>query len=78
MRAMSTRPKNPAPLYCGVPTLESPAQQESTPVLFALGLEPAKLESTLRSYGLHRIQDADANLQSMAGDPHERRQLADC
>lgn len=74
---MSKHPKKPSPLYCGVPTLESPAQQDPTPVLLALGLEPARLESTLRSYGLHRIQDADANLQSMAGDPHQRRQLAD-
>ncbi len=74
---MSTHPKKPAPRYCGVPTLESPAQPDPTPVLLALGLEPAKLEATLQSYGLHRIQDADANLQSMAGDPHQRRQLAD-
>lgn len=57
--------------------VESAAQPDPTPVLLALGLEPAKLEATLQSYGLHRIQDADANLQSMAGDPHQRRQLAD-
>ncbi|HEX7092549.1 MAG TPA: hypothetical protein VF205_02645 [Nitrospiraceae bacterium] len=56
---------------------ESAAQPDPTPILLALGLEPAKLEATLQSYGLHRIQDADANLQSMAGDPHQRRQLAD-
>ena len=74
---MSNHPKQPAPRYCGVPTLESAAQPDPTPVLLALGLEPAKLEATLQSYGLHRIQDADANLQSMAGDPHQRRQLAD-
>ena len=57
--------------------LESAAQPDPTPVLLALGLEPAKLEATLQSYGLHRIQEANANLQSMAGDPHQRRQLAD-
>ena len=74
---MSNHPKQPAPRYCGVPILESAAQPDPTPVLLALGLEPAKLEATLQSYGLHRIQDADANLQSMAGDPHQRRQLAD-
>src|SRR5215510_4397641 len=74
---MPKHSKKSAPRYCGVPVIESAAQQDPTPVLLALGLEPAKLESTLRSYGLHRIQDADANLQSMAGDPHERRQLAD-
>lgn len=74
---MSNHLKKPAPRYCGVPILESAAQPDPTPVLLALGLEPAKLEATLQSYGLHRIQDADANLQSMAGDPHQRRQLAD-
>ena len=74
---MSNHPKQPAPRYCGVPTLESAAQPDPTPVLLALGLEPAKLEATLQSYGLHRIQEANANLQSMAGDPHQRRQLAD-
>lgn len=57
--------------------LESAAQPDPTPVLLALGLEPSRLEATLQAYGLHRIQDADANLQSMAGDPHQRRQLAD-
>ena len=57
--------------------VESAAQPDPTPVLLALGLEPAKFEATLQSYGLHRIQEADANLQSMAGDPHQRRQLAD-
>jgi len=74
---MSNHPKQPAPRYCGVPMLESAAQPDPTPVLSALGLEPAKLEATLQSYGLHRIQEANANLQSMAGDPHQRRQLAD-
>ena len=74
---MPKHSKKPAPRYCGVPVIESAVQQDQTSVRLALGLEPAKLESTLRSYGLHRIQDADANLQSMAGDPHERRQLAD-
>ena len=74
---MSNHPKKPAPRYCGVPMLESAAQPDPTPVLLMPGLEPARLEATLQSYGLHRIQDAEANLQSMAGDPHQRRQLAD-
>jgi glutamate-ammonia-ligase adenylyltransferase len=39
-------------------------------------LEPAQVEAILQPYGLQRIKDADANLQSMAGDPHQRRQLA--
>lgn len=47
------------------------------PIILASGLEPGQVESILRSYGLSRIQDADVNLQSMAGDPHQRRQLAE-
>ncbi len=74
---MSDHSKNTAPRYCGVPILESAAQADSTPVLLMPGLEPARLEATLQSYGLQRIQDADANLRSMGGDPHQRRQLAD-
>jgi len=57
--------------------LESAAQPDPTPVLLIPELEPAKLEATLQAYGLLRIQEAVANLQSMAGDLHQRRQLAD-
>lgn len=74
---MTTRPKKPVPSYCAVPKLEWAARQDPTPVLLAQGLEPARLATILQSYGLHRIQDADANLQSMAGDSHQRRQLAE-
>ena len=74
---MTARLKKPLPSYCGVPKPKWIAQPDSTPVLLMPGLEPERIEATLRSYGLHRIQDADANLQSMAGDPHERRQLAE-
>ncbi len=74
---MTTRFQKPVPRYCAVPTLEWAARQDPTPVLLEFKLEPARLETILRSYGLHRIQDADANLQSMAGDSHQRRQLAD-
>lgn len=74
---MTTRPKKPVPGYCAVPKLEWAARPDPTPVLLTPGLEPARLETILQSYGLHRIQDAAANLQSMAGDSHQRRQLAD-
>jgi len=74
---MTAPPKKSVPRYCGVPKPEWVAQPNPTPVLLMPGLEPARIEATLQSYGLHRIQDADANLQSMAGDPHERRQLAE-
>ena len=73
---MTTRPKKPVPRYCAIPALEWVARPDPTPVLLAPGLEPAQVEAILTCYGLQRIQDADANLQSMAGDSHQRRQLA--
>jgi len=74
---MTDRPKKEVPRYCAVPKLEWAARPDPTPVLLTPGLEPPQLEAILQPYGLHRIQDAVANLQSMAGDPHQRRQLAD-
>jgi len=65
------------PRYCAIPQLEWGARPDPTPILLEPRLEPAKLEAILQPYGIQRIQDATANLQSMAGDPHERRQLAD-
>ncbi len=53
------------------------ARPDPTPIILASGLEPAQVEAILRSYGLDRIQEADANLQLMAGEPHQRRQLAE-
>lgn len=55
----------------------SAVQPDPTPIILASGLAPDQVEAILRSYGLSRIQEADANLQAMAGDPHQRRQLAE-
>jgi len=74
---MRARPKKEVPRYCTLPKFERADQPDPVPVLLAPELEPTKLEATLQAYGLHRIQEAVANLQSMAGDPHQRRQLAD-
>jgi glutamate-ammonia-ligase adenylyltransferase len=74
---MTARPKKEVPRYCAVPKLEWAARPDPTPVLLTPGLEPPQLEAILQPYGLHRIQDAVANLQSMAGEPHQRHQLAD-
>jgi glutamate-ammonia-ligase adenylyltransferase len=74
---MTTRPKKPRPRYCASPTLEWAARPDPTPILLASGLEEAQVEAILKCYGLQRIKEADANLQSMAGDPYQRRQLAD-
>jgi glutamate-ammonia-ligase adenylyltransferase len=73
---MTVRSKKQVPRYCAVPTLEWAARPDPTPILLASGLEPAQVKAILQSYGLQRIKEADANLQSMAGDPHQRRQLA--
>jgi [glutamine synthetase] adenylyltransferase / [glutamine synthetase]-adenylyl-L-tyrosine phosphorylase len=73
---MITRSKKLRPRYCASPALEWAARPDPTPILLAAGLEPAQVEAILQPYGLQRIKDADANLQSMAGDPHQRRQLA--
>ncbi len=74
---MTAPPKKQAPRYCAAPTLAWAARPDPTPVLLAPGLELAQVEAILKCYGLQRIKDADANLQSMAGDPQQRRQLAD-
>ena len=75
---MTERRKKPvkpaAPL---LPTTEPATRPDPTPIILASGLEPGQVDTILRSYGLSRIQEADANLQLMAGDPHQRRLLAD-
>ncbi len=73
---MIARPKKPVLRNRPAPLFERMTRPDPTPVLLAPGLEPAQVEAILTCYGLQRIQDADANLQSMAGDPHQRRQLA--
>ena len=74
---MTAPPYKEVPRYCAVPKLEWAARPDPTPLLITPGLEPLQLEAILQPYGLQRIQDAVANLQSMAGDSHQRRQLAD-
>ena len=74
---MKARPKKQVPRYCSLPKLEWAPRPDPTSVLLESGLEPARIEAILQPYGLRRTKDADANLQLMAGDPHQRRQLAD-
>ncbi|TKB91432.1 MAG: hypothetical protein E8D41_10710 [Nitrospira sp.] len=73
---MAAHPKKPAPRSRPISTLDQGARPDPTPVLLAPKLEPAQVEAILRPYGLQRIKEADANLQSMAGDPRQRHQLA--
>jgi glutamate-ammonia-ligase adenylyltransferase len=60
-----------------LPKIKSATSLDPTPIILASGLEPGQVDAILQSYGLNRIQEADANLQLMAGDPHQRRLLAD-
>ncbi len=46
-------------------------------MLLAEGLLPGEVDYILRSYGLRDTKQADLNLQAMAGDPIQRRQLAE-
>ena len=74
---MTDHPKKEVPRYCALPKLEWAPRPDPTPILLASGLEQTQIEAILQPYGLRRLRDADANLQSMAGDPDQRRQLAD-
>ena len=74
---MTDHSKKEVPRYCSLPKLEWAPRLDPTPILLASGLESTQIETILQSYGLRRFRDADANLQSMAGDPDQRRQLAD-
>ena len=50
---------------------------DPTPILLATARNPEQIRSILSAYGLTDIEQADRNLQAMAGEPHERRQLAE-
>ena len=53
------------------------AKPELRAVLLASERSPEQVQSILSAYGLTDIDQADRNLQAMAGDPLERHQLAD-
>lgn len=48
---------------------------DPTPLLFAEGLDPQEVARLLRPYGLTDWREADANIQSLAGDPLTRQKL---
>src|SRR5512134_3373365 len=56
------------------PTLTRP---DPRPVLLATERSPGQVRAILSAYGLTDSEQADRNLQAMAGDPHERHQLAE-
>ena len=53
------------------------AKPDPKPVLLATERDAQQVGAILSAYHLHDIDQADRNLQSMAGEPHHRRQLAD-
>ncbi|MDQ6733992.1 MAG: hypothetical protein M3Z35_07725, partial [Nitrospirota bacterium] len=70
-RRAKTRP------FPGPPTRPEPAKTGSlTQVLLAAGLSHDAVAQLLRPYGLSDPKRADANLQSMAGEPRSRELLA--
>ncbi len=53
-----------------------PVYPDPTSLLVASGLEPEQVARILSPYGFTHPAEADANIQSMAGEPHTRRLLA--
>ncbi|HMK21481.1 MAG TPA: hypothetical protein VK466_04055, partial [Terriglobales bacterium] len=49
---------------------------DPSPILLATGADPEQVRAILSAYGFRDLEQADRNLQAMAGDPHTRRQLA--
>ena len=49
---------------------------DATPLLLAPGLNATEVDSILKPYNIRATQEADRNIQAMAGEPHTRRQLA--
>jgi glutamate-ammonia-ligase adenylyltransferase len=60
-----------------VPFMPPSITPELKPVLLAPERSPEQVRTILSSYRLMDIEQADRNLQAMAGGPPERRQLAD-
>ncbi|HEU4683173.1 MAG TPA: hypothetical protein VFS39_01545 [Nitrospira sp.] len=58
------------------PVTSLAVRPDPTPVLLAAERDAAAIGSILAAYGLKDVGQADRNLQAMAGDPHERHQLA--
>ena len=59
-----------------LPVIPPPAQPDPIPLLLASERDPRDVRSILAAYGITDIVQADRNLQAMAGEPHERHQLA--
>jgi [glutamine synthetase] adenylyltransferase / [glutamine synthetase]-adenylyl-L-tyrosine phosphorylase len=58
------------------PVIPPSGKPDPTPLLLASERDPRDVRGILSAYGVTDIDQADRNLQSMAGEPHERRHLA--
>ena len=74
---MGRRPTPPRPRQNQERVLPVSLKPDPTPVLLATERSAEQVRAILSAYGLRDIEQADRNLQTMAGDPHQRRQLAD-
>ena len=50
---------------------------DTSPILLNPARQPEQIREILSAFGLRDSDQADRNLQAMAGEPHERRQLAE-
>ena len=57
------------------PSAQPSAGPDPTLLLLASERDPKNVHAILKAYGLTNFDQADHNLQSMAGEPHERHQL---
>ncbi|MGQ0810437.1 MAG: hypothetical protein ACT4OO_04345 [Nitrospiraceae bacterium] len=61
----------------GVPSIPEAARSlDPSTLLLATGLNEEEVVQLLTPYGLRDVRQADANIQSMAGEPRTRHQLA--
>ena len=60
-----------------MPVAPALTRPDPRPLLLATEREPEQVLALLSAYGLRDGDQADRNLQAMAGEPHERRQLAE-
>lgn len=68
----------PPPSQPDQPRAQATASKpDPRPVLLATERSLEQVRAILSAYSLRDIDQADRNLQAMAGDPHQRRQLAD-
>lgn len=69
------RSKHRSPPRASLSSLHIQDRPDPTPLLFAAGLDPQEVERLLRPYAVTDWREADANIQSLAGEPLTRQKL---